>query len=111
MNEKRLSARKAVNVGLVYWLQNKGDRHRIDGASLTTNISGSGILIRMFHLVEVGADIHIKLSIEKKLIDCLGQVVRVDPIPGARAWNVAVELLLKEPDQKTITDYIDKMCP
>lgn len=106
--EGRTFSRKDVKVGVIYWLEKKSEKFKIDGASLTLNISGGGILIRMFHPVEMGSTIFLKFMLEKSVIQCVGKVARLEQVPGARAWNVGIQLELKPEDQSTVTQFIEQ---
>ena len=109
--ESRTSLRKEVKVGVIYWMESKGERYKIDGASLTINMSGSGILLRMFHPVEMGASLHLKFILGKSVIQCLGRVARLEQVPGARAWSVAVQLDLQAADQEIVSQYLLNSSP
>ncbi len=72
------------------------------------NLSASGILFTYDRLLVTGSYLHLKIDFPDRLVECVGQVMRVVGRKVGNVWDLGVRFIeLHHLDQKYIERFVD----
>ena len=105
--EKRQQERRTLKVALIYYFDDESSARRIEEATLTLELSGSGLSMVVQNDVPLNAELTIKLLLRGQQVQCTGRVANSEPQDDG-GFRVGVALDLDDRARGAIDGFLER---
>lgn len=103
--DQRKHDRAEAKVAVIYYFDDESQARRIEEATLTLDLSGSGLAMVVTQQLEIGRPIHLKLLLRNQAVQCRGRIAHVGE-QEERAFRVGVALELTDDQQEMLETFL-----